>query len=148
MIRIAQSEGIGDLPVEELLAAATTFAKPLLERLPDERLRLVGVLMILGIVAGQSPLITQMARGVRDGSRYITALARRFYRFVWNRRFSQQTLQGGLYAIGQAVVASYEVAELVVAIDPVNFEKPYTYELEGVSTVYKSTPPSLTTKNA
>jgi len=52
MIRIAQSEGIGDLPVEELQAAATTFAKPLLERLPDERLRLVGVLMILGIVAG------------------------------------------------------------------------------------------------
>jgi hypothetical protein len=31
----------------------------------------------------------------------------------------------------------------VVALDPVNFEKPYTTELEGVSTVYKSTPPQL-----
>jgi hypothetical protein len=30
-----------------------------------------------------------------------------------------------------------------VAIDPVNFEKPYTKKLEGVSTVYKSTPPNL-----
>jgi len=29
----------------------------------------------------------------------------------------------------------------VVAVDPVNFEKPYTEKLEGVSTVYKSTPP-------
>ena len=85
---------------------------------------MVGVLMIVEIVAGQSPMITQMARGVRDGSRYVTALARRLYRFVWNTRFSQQTLQAGLYAIGQEVVAAYEPAELVVAIDPVNFEKP------------------------
>ena len=29
----------------------------------------------------------------------------------------------------------------MVAIDPVNFEKPYTEALEGVSTVLKSTPP-------
>ena len=33
---------------------------------------------------------------------------------------------------------------LVVAIDPVNFEKPYCDAVEGVSTVYKSTPPPLT----
>jgi hypothetical protein len=32
---------------------------------------------------------------------------------------------------------------VVVAIDPVNFEKPCTQKLEGVSTVYKSTPPNL-----
>ena len=35
-------------------------------------------------------------------------------------------------------------AYLVVAVDPVNFEKPYTRALEGVSHVMKSTPPSLT----
>ncbi len=144
MTSITQTEGLGDLPVEELQAAVNTFASPMLERLPDQRLRMVGVLMILGIVAGQSPLITQMARGVRDGSRYVTAIARRLYRFIWNKRFSHQTLQAGLYAIGQAVVARYEATELIVAIDPVNFEKPYTHELEGVSTVYKSTPPPLT----
>jgi len=34
-------------------------------------------------------------------------------------------------------------AYAVVALDPVNFEKPYTRQLEGVSTVYKSTPPDL-----
>jgi hypothetical protein len=47
----------------------------------------------------------------------------------------------GLYGVAQQRVAHYGVERLVVAIDPVNFEKPYTEELEGVSTVMKSTPP-------
>ena len=143
MVRIAQPEGIGDLPVEELAAAVGTFMEPMLDRLPDKRLRVVGVLLILGILAGQSPVITHMAQGMRDGSTYVLGLARRFYRFIWNQRFSQQTLQAGLYAIGQGTVAGYACAELVVAIDPVNFEKPYSQAVEGVSTVYKSTPPPL-----
>lgn len=144
MLRIAQTEGIGDLPVKELEAAVRTFMEPILNRLPDKRLRAVGILLILGILGRQSALITQMARGMRDGSDYVLSLARRFYRFIWNQRFSQQTLQAGLYAIGQGVVANYVCQELVVAIDPVNFEKPYSQAVEGVSTVYKSTPPPLT----
>lgn len=140
MLRITQEAGIGDVPVEELEAAVSAFIGPLLERLPEKRLREVGVLMLLGILGGQSPLITQMARGIRDGSTYGLGLARRFYRFIWNKRFSQQSLQAGLYAIGQGVVANDACEELVVAIDPVNFEKPYTCKLEGSSTVYKSTP--------
>jgi hypothetical protein len=63
------------------------------------------------------------------------------YRFVWKRRLSSPQLQHGLYAIGQATVARYGRQELVVAIDPVNFEKPYTHELEGISRVHKSCPP-------
>jgi hypothetical protein len=82
-----------------------------------------------------------MARGVRDGSRYILDVARWIYRFVWNRRLSSSQLQRGLYAVGQATVARYGAQELVVALDPVNFEKPYTHELEGVSTVHKRSPP-------
>jgi hypothetical protein len=138
MLSIAQSEA---MPVGELTEAAYQYLEPMLRQLPEKRLRAVGVLMVLGILAGQSPLITHMARGVRDGSRYITDVARRIYRFVWNRRLSYATLQQGLYAIGQATVARYDAPELVVALDPVNFEKPYTHELEGVSTVYKSSPP-------
>lgn len=143
MLKIAHEAGIGDLPVAELEGAVRAFMEPVLKRLPDKRLRVVGVLMILGILGGQSPLITQMARGMRDGSAYVLGLARRFYRFIWNKHFSQDSLQAGLYAIGQSVVAGYGCEELVVAIDPVNFEKAYTHELEGVSTVYKSTPPPL-----
>jgi hypothetical protein len=143
MLRIAQSEGIGDLPVEELESAVSTFMEPVLDRLPDKRLRAVGVLLMLGILAGQSPVITHMAQGMRDGSEYVIGLARRFYRFIWNQRFTAHSLQAGLYAIGQGVVGAYECQELVVAIDPVNFEKAYIQAVEGVSTVHKSTPPPL-----
>src|SRR5579863_4836918 len=138
MISITQGTA---LPVEELERAAQGYLEPLLRQLPEKRLRAVGVLMVLGILGGQSPLITQMARGVREGSHYITEMARRMYRFIWNKRFSYVNLQEGLYEMGRATVERYGVQELVVAIDPVNFEKPYTLSLEGVSTVYKSSPP-------
>ena len=42
--------------------------------------------------------------------------------------------------IARQSIVKDEVDYLVVAVDPVNFEKPYTEKLEGVSTVYKSTP--------
>ena len=143
MLNIPQGQGIENLPVRELESAVEAFMAPVLKRLADKRLRVVGVLMVLGILAGQSPLISQIAVGVRDGSSYVLAMARRCYRFIWNKRFSQQTLQAGLYELGQGVVASYETKSLVVAIDPVNFEKPYGQAVEGLSTVYKSTPPPL-----
>jgi hypothetical protein len=102
MTSIPQSEG---LPVTELAEEAEGYLEPLLRQLPEKRLRAVSVLMVLGLWAGHSPIITQMARGVRDGSRYILDMARRMYRFVWNRRLSSFQLQQGLYAIGQATVA-------------------------------------------
>ena len=46
-----------------------------------------------------------------------------------------------MYGLAQQAVARDPRPYLVVAIDPVNFEKPYTAALEGVSTVLKSTPP-------
>lgn len=47
----------------------------------------------------------------------------------------------GLVRIARRAVAAVAPAYLVVALDPVNFEKPYTRKLEAVSTVMKSTPP-------
>ena len=44
--------------------------------------------------------------------------------------------------MAQRTVAEHKPSYLVVALDPVNLEKPYTAELEGVSMVMKSTPPS------
>ena len=143
MISITQTTSAAQLPVEELQTDIETYLEPVLAQLPDKRLKVVSVLMILGILAGQSPLMMQMARGMRDGSEYVTGLARRMYRFIWNRRFTSQALQAGLYTIGQTVVARYQPEALIVAIDPVNFEKPYSHDLEGLSTVYKSTPPPL-----
>lgn len=141
MNSILQSEIIDKLPMAELQAELDLFLQPVLRRLPEKRLRAVGKLAVQGILGGQSPLLTHMARGVVREEETIWPVAKRFYRFVWNERFSHRDLLKGLYAIAQRTVAEHAPAYLVVALDPVNFEKPYTQELEGVSTVMKSTPP-------
>ena len=51
------------LPVAELTESAEQYLEPLLRQLGDKRLRAVSVLMVLGILAGHSPIIRQMARG-------------------------------------------------------------------------------------
>jgi hypothetical protein len=82
-----------------------------------------------------------MVRGGQPENGLNWPLAKRFYRFVANPRFDHRTLLKGLYGLAQQAVARYPRPYLMVAIDPVNFEKPYTEALEGVSTVLKSTPP-------
>ncbi len=52
-------------------------------------------------------------------------------------------LTQGLYPLARATMAQEQPPYLVVAVDPVNFEKPYTRKLPGVSIVYKRTPPPL-----
>jgi hypothetical protein len=141
MSSILQNEAIDTLPVAELQADLDLFLRPVLRRLPEKRLRAVAKLAVQGILGGQSPVVTQMARGVVRKEETIRPAAKRFYRFVWNERFSHRDLLKGLYAIAQRTVAEHEPSHLVVAVDPVNFEKPYTEALEGVSTVMKSTPP-------
>jgi hypothetical protein len=141
MTSIQQSGAIDKLPVAELHADLEMFLQPVLRRLPEKRLRAVGKLAVQGILGSQSPLLTQMARGVVREEETIWPAAKRFYRFVGNPRFTHRDLLKGLYAIGQRTVAEHGPSYLVVAVDPVNFEKPYTEVLEGVSTVMKSTPP-------
>jgi hypothetical protein len=141
MDSILQSDAIDKLPVAELSATLDLFLQPILRHLPEKRLREVGKLAVQGILGGQSPLVTQMARGVAREEETIWPTAKRLYRFVWNPRFSHRDLLKGLYGIAQCTVAAHKPSHLVVALDPVNFEKPYTEELEGVSTVMKSTPP-------
>jgi hypothetical protein len=113
----------------------------MMEHLPEERLRRVGLLAVQGILAGQSPIVAAMARGTARAEESVLPTARRIYRFLWNSRFSHRDLLKGLYGAAQRAVARHDVPYLVVALDGVNFEKPYTKDLEGVSTVMKSTPP-------
>jgi hypothetical protein len=138
---ILRDEAIDKLPVAELEAELDLFLQPVLRHLPEKRLRTVGKLAVQGILGSQSPLVTQMARGVRREKETVWPAAKRFYRFVWNQRFSHRDLLKGLYGLAQRTVAQHQPSYLVVALDPVNFEKPYTTQLEGVSTVMKSTPP-------
>jgi len=82
-----------------------------------------------------------MAGGLEREDESVRPVARRLYRFLWNKRFTHRDLLKGMYSLTQQTVSRYEPDHLVVAVDPVNFEKPYTSVLEGVSTVMKSTPP-------
>jgi hypothetical protein len=68
------------------------------------------------------------------------------YGLLWNERFSHEEMREGLSAISESNVEQASPDYLVIALDPVNFEKPYTEKLEGVSTVRKSTPPDLNGK--
>jgi hypothetical protein len=141
MSGILQDKAIDRLPVAELQADLELFLQPVLRRLPDKRLRLVGNLAVQGILSSQSPLLTEMARGVVHEGETIWPATKRLYRFVGNERLSHRDLLKGLYGRAQRTVTEYKPSYLVVALEPVNFEKPYTEELEGVSTVMKSTPP-------
>lgn len=141
MSTIPQGRAIDNLPVAELRDTLSEFLEPVVRHLPEKRLREVGKLAVQGIIAGQSPLVTQMARGLVREDETIRPMARRLYRFVWNERFSHRELLKGLHGIAQRTVAEHAPRHLVVALDPVNFEKPYTRKLEGVCTVMKSTPP-------
>jgi hypothetical protein len=141
MDTILQKGAIDKLPAMALITTLETFVEPVLMHLPEKRLREVAKLAVQGIIGGQSPIVTQIARGVAREDETIWPMAKRMYRFIWNERFTHRELLKGLYGIAQRTVAEHAPSHLVVALDPVNFETPYTKKLEGVSTVMKSTPP-------
>jgi hypothetical protein len=143
MPTIAQNDPIAKLPVAELDRSLRKFVSPVTDLLPDVRLSAVIELMLRGIVTSQSPVVTQIARGAGRTDATIWPTCQRAYRFLGNTRFSFRTLRKGLYRVAQVAVGAQRPQRLVIAIDPVNFEKPYTRALEGVSQVIKSTPPSL-----
>jgi hypothetical protein len=63
MFSISDNPALANLPAEELMTSLTEFLAPVLVRLPEARLRQVGVLAVRGVLAGQSPVLTKMARG-------------------------------------------------------------------------------------
>ena len=141
MESIPQNALVGNLPGKELQDKLAAYLAPVLAQLPEKRLRDVAQMAVQGIVAARSPVLTKAAGKVSRIGETVLATAKRLYRFVWNKRFSHRNLLKGLYGIAQSTVARHQPARLIVALDPVNFEKPYTRKLEGVSTVIKSTPP-------
>jgi len=143
MPTIAQNNPIAKLPVAELDRSLREFVSPVSDLLPDIRLGAVAELILRGIITSQSPVVTQIARGASHIDETIWPTCQRAYRFLGNARFSFRTLRKGLYRVAQAAVCAQRPKRLVIAIDPVNFEKPYTRALAGVSQVIKSTPPSL-----
>ena len=143
MFTIPVRAEIAKLPEAEIEETIDQVTQPMQAGLPDARLKAVIPLAVGCILATETPVITAMSRAVSRLETECWAAAKRIYRFLDNDRFDHEDLFDGLYAMTQASVAQEAPGYLVVAIDPVNFEKPYTAKLEGVSTVYKSTPPDL-----
>ena len=131
------------LPVPELEQSLTAFLAPVLDLLPDRRLQRVVPLAVRGILAGDTPVITAMAQSVARTDCPPWPAAKRIYRLLHNPRVPPRVMTKGLYHLARATVAQEQPSYLVIAVDPVNFEKPYTQALEGVSIVRKSTPPPL-----
>ena len=134
---------LAKLPIEKIKESIQKQIEPMKAKLPDKRLGKVVENLALGILGGQTPVITGIARHNSKEEGESWAVAKRIYRFLDNQRVKTKDLYEGLYEIGQQMVEQEKPAYLVVAVDPVNFEKPYAKAIEGVSTVHKATPPDL-----
>lgn len=141
MATLAVNEVLEQLPEAELQASLEEFLEPLMTLIPDKRLQRIIPLAVRGILGSESPVITRMAQMVSRTESGVWSAAKRMYRLLKNKRVGHAKIGEGLYSITSRNVERDNLEYLVVAIDPVNFEKPYTEKLEGVSTVYKSTPP-------
>lgn len=141
MFSIAIKEVLAKLPIAQLGETLSQFVQPFTEGMPDVRLQRVVPQAVQGILGSQTPVVTGMAQSTSRLEGDVWPTAKRIYRFLHNPRLSAEHLFEGLYRVAQHTVAHEQPPYLVVAIDPVNFEKPYTHRLEGVSIVHKSTPP-------
>jgi len=121
------------------MTALRESVTPDMPHLPEHRLRQVSVPAIRGILAAQSPALTAMARGGQPEDALNWPLAKRCYRFVANTRFDDGELFKGQQGIARRAVARTPLADLAVAIAPPTLRS-HTEDMEGVSTVLKSTP--------
>ena len=83
---------LANLPAEELMTSLQQFMVPVWAQLPEKRLRQVSALAVRGILAAQSPVLTEMARGGQPEDVLNWPLAKRFYRFVSNGRCDHRHL--------------------------------------------------------
>jgi len=142
-MNIALENILAKLPMMEIERTLQSHTEPLMEMVPDQRMKKVLKNRLLGILGGQTPVITGMARQLWKEEGETWAVAKSIYRLLGHERLKTKVIYEGLYQIGQKVVVRENPDYLVVAVDPVNFEKPYTKELEGVSVIHKATPPDL-----
>ena len=135
-MNIALESILAKLPIMEIEATIQRHAESLMKMLPDKRMQKVLKNRVLGILGGQTPVITGMARHNEKSEGETWAVAKSMYRLLGNKRLETEVIYQGLYETGQQVVERENPDYWVVAVDPVNFEKPYTKELEGVSVVH------------
>jgi hypothetical protein len=126
MLNIALSEILAKLPVAKLQGEIREFTEPMTATLPDKRLSANVCMSVQNILATETPVIAAMSRSTSRVEADCWAVAKRVYRFLEKGRFHHHQLYKGLYRIAQKTVQAENPTYVVVAIDPVNFEKPYT----------------------
>lgn len=124
-----------------LLQELRTYLEPYRAVLPDARFRETVLPFVAGMLAAGSPQISQAAAHAPGGADESEALAKRIYRLLPSERSSYRDWVRCLYADARRTAKAAAVERLVVAGDPVNFEKADAQKIEGISQVYKSTPP-------
>ncbi len=87
-----------------------------MEMLPDSRRKKVLGNMLLGILGGQTPVITGMARqnGKADGETW--AIAKSIYRLLGNKRLETKVIYQGLYQVGLPVF-EFALSELQMCLE-------------------------------
>lgn len=117
------------------------YLEPYAAALPDARFRETLHTFVPGMLAARSPQVTKAAAHAPNDSGDSWALAKRTYRMITSDRYSYRDWARCLYANARRKARAADPDQLVVALDPVNFEKAYAKKIEGISQVYKSTPP-------
>lgn len=87
-------------------------------------------LAVRGILVQETPVIAAMAHCISSQELDGWVAAKRIYRFVGIKRFNHHRLYKGMGPIACRRVRLEHLDYLVVVLDPVNLEKPYTKKLE------------------
>jgi hypothetical protein len=126
---------------EAMLGKLNKYMEPYARVLPDARFSEGLHLLAAGMLAARSPQPSKAAAHAPQDEPEARSLMKRFYRLLKTPRFKHGQWLKVLYADARRVVEASDKERVIVALDPVNFEKAYAEKVEGISTVYKSTPP-------
>ena len=85
-MNIARAGALAKLPIEEIKKTIQNHTRLVTEGLPDKRLKRVIEDMVLGILGGETPVITEMARQNSKTEGESWAVAKRIYRLLENKQ--------------------------------------------------------------
>lgn len=146
MLSIPEALGKFKCLTAALRAELDVFLAPFAAVLPDARYRQSLRLLVPGVLAARTPHPVTAAAHAPDPPASRWALAKRFLSLLHTPRFSHRAWLQVFYLLAGAQVAALPAQQrLIVALDPLNLEKPYARKLEGISKVYKETPPGSQT---
>ncbi len=104
---------------------------------PDRRLHRVFGQLLKGVIAAGVPILSRIAAAVIGSTdpRRGFHVAKRYYRWLENDRFSHRDLLKPAYGQTRRLFSSVKDRYILVALDFSNLEKPYGYRFENLCTL-------------